>query len=202
MDVDRVGEQRDPLRVDAAGEHRLAREPPDHEDLRGATEERRDDGALDGPPPARPRVALVRLDEQDVGDAAGTAPRGRRLGGEGAPAGDDDDLRPGGGQRAEHTERDGVLVAQRPVDAGHTAAFEEDGAMARLDRPRASLHGASRVESGEVELGPGRGDPVEHLGAKGGRLGDDQREAHGLVPARAQPRARGCALGPGVAPAP
>ena len=51
----------------------------------------RDDGALDGPPPARPRVALVALDEQDVRHAAQAAPRDRRLRREGAPPGDDDD---------------------------------------------------------------------------------------------------------------
>ena len=78
-DVDRVREDVEPRGIRAARAHRLAREGPDDEDVGGAPDDRRDDRALQRPAPARALVAVVRLDEQDVGHAAEAAPRDRGL---------------------------------------------------------------------------------------------------------------------------
>ena len=93
------------------------------------------------------------------------------------------------GERAEDAERDRVVVAERPVEAGHAPSLEEDGAVPRLDRPRPALHGAPRVEHREVELRPRR-DAVEHHGAERRRLGETSVTRTGSSAPRAEPRSR------------
>ena len=74
LDVDRVREHRDPIRVDAPAEHRLAREPADDEHLLCASHDPRHDSFLDRPPPAWPRVSLVALHEEHVRDTVTSTP--------------------------------------------------------------------------------------------------------------------------------
>ena len=117
--------------------------------------------SLTRPPPAGLRARVVALDEEHVRNAARTAPAERRLRGERAPAGDDDDVGPARAERTEDPGRDRVVVAEDAARRREADAVQEDRTVPELDRPRAAGDGPRRVDHGQVDLAraarPGRG---------------------------------------------
>ena len=102
----------------------LAEQLPGYAAIGVGRNDGRDDGVLHGPPPAGPRVALVRLDQEDVRDAVPPAPRDRCLRSERAPTRDDDDVRVGVAERAEDPGRQRVVVPEDARGARHAPAVE------------------------------------------------------------------------------
>src|SRR5207244_898557 len=112
-----------------AADHGVAGGRSDSEDAGGTADDARDDGALDGPSPARAGPQVVALDEEDVRDALRPAPADCRLRGERAPARHDDDARIRVPQRRVDPRRDRVVVTEEAAHPGQTEALEEDGAV-------------------------------------------------------------------------
>src|SRR5262249_52280105 len=93
-----------------ARDDRRTRQRADDEHARRSANEPRHDRALDGRTPPRAWTDVVADDEQDVRNPFEPAPEQRRLGGERAPAGDDDDARTGTPQLAPDAGRDRIVV--------------------------------------------------------------------------------------------
>ena len=91
-DVDGVGERSNTLRSRTVCEQGITRRRPDGQDARRAAHEPGHDRAFDGPAPRRTPLEVVALDVQHVRHVSDPAPGERRLCGEGAPAGHDDDV--------------------------------------------------------------------------------------------------------------
>ena len=125
------------------------------------------------------------LHDQEIGDAAHAAPGDRRLGGEGAPPGDDDDVGSDVLESRHDARRQRIVVMQHARGARNAEAAEEDGSVLRLDAPGASGDGSRRVDDGQVDLGE-RGDTVEKRSAIRGGLRED-----GCDPDRRRIRRRG-----------
>ncbi len=97
-------------------------------------------------------------------------------------------------ERAEHVERDRIVVAEDAVRAGNAPAVEDDRAVSRVRRPGPALDAAPGVDRGQLELGAIRGT-VEHRRPIGRRLGQDEGDIDRGVRARPEPRPRGDLLG-------
>ena len=178
--VDRVGEQRDAVRVG----HRARSSTPARACPRRAPRQPRRTGGTTAPFTARRQPGRASRSLLSTRSTYGT-PRARH---HAAAACEANVLQPettttsgsaSSRARGRCRARSGSRGGARDTGPAR-AALQEDGPVLRLDRPRPALHGAPRVEHRQVEL-RARRDTVEHHRAERRRLGDDERQADGFV---------------------
>ena len=169
LHVDRVREDPNSVGTGTARRHRPRGERSDRENPRRPANDGRNDSALDSPSPARPRPFVVALHDERVGNPPRPTPGDRPLGGERAPAGDDDDLGPSPLEGAGHAGSDRVVVMENALRTGDPYAAQVDRTMARLDGPRPPCNGGSGVDHRQVHLVTSA-DPIEERGSIRRRL--------------------------------